>query len=159
METNNQPEEFKKKPNESSSNQGAQNDQNASNDQSAQGDQQTNQDQNAQTPPVPPTADPAPGSDQKTMAIIAYIVFFVPLLTDQKNDPFVKFHVKQSLLLFLAWIAVSVFMVIPIIGWIAGPIAYMGLVVLWVMGLINAINMKKKPIPLIGKLAEQWFKF
>ncbi|MBP6855591.1 MAG: hypothetical protein KBC26_01280 [Candidatus Pacebacteria bacterium] len=28
------------------------------------------------------------------MAIVAYILFFIPLLTDAKNDPFVKYHVK-----------------------------------------------------------------
>lgn len=28
------------------------------------------------------------------MAVVAYILFFIPLLTDAKNDPFVKYHVK-----------------------------------------------------------------
>jgi len=39
------------------------------------------------------------------MAIVAYILFFIPLLTDAKKDPFVKYHVKQGLVIFLAWIS------------------------------------------------------
>ena len=42
------------------------------------------------------------------MAIVALIIFFVPLLTDAKKDPFVKFYVKQGLVLFIGWIAISI---------------------------------------------------
>lgn len=41
------------------------------------------------------------------MAIVAYIIFFIPLLTEAKKDPFVKYHVKQGLVLFIAWIIVG----------------------------------------------------
>ncbi|GAF91940.1 unnamed protein product, partial [marine sediment metagenome] len=40
------------------------------------------------------------------MAIVAYILFFIPLLTDAKNDPFVKYHVKQGLSLFLVAVVI-----------------------------------------------------
>lgn len=40
------------------------------------------------------------------MAIVAYIIFFIPLLTEAKNDPFVKYHVKQGLVLFIGWVIV-----------------------------------------------------
>jgi uncharacterized membrane protein len=42
------------------------------------------------------------------MAIVAYILFFVPLLTESKNDPFVKYHVKQALGLFICGVIVFV---------------------------------------------------
>jgi len=41
------------------------------------------------------------------MAIVAYILFFVPLFTEAKTDPFVKYHVKQGFLLFIWGVAVS----------------------------------------------------
>ncbi|NIR47464.1 hypothetical protein GWO43_04305, partial [candidate division KSB1 bacterium] len=47
------------------------------------------------------------GAHNTAMAIIAYIIFFVPLLTDARDDPFVKYHVKQGLVLFLSWVVVS----------------------------------------------------
>jgi len=93
------------------------------------------------------------------MAIVAYFLFFVPLLTDAKEDPFVKFHVKQSLLLVLAMVASAVVGIVPIIGWVIALIAPIVIFVLWIMGLINAIGGKMTPVPLIGQFAEQWFKF
>jgi uncharacterized membrane protein len=54
-------------------------------------------------------------------------------------------------MIFLAGI---VFCWIPFLGWIAG----IALFVFWIMGLISAINGEKKEIPLIGKLAQDWFK-
>ena len=38
------------------------------------------------------------------MAVVAYLIFFIPLLTDAKDDPYVKFHTKQGVVLFIAWV-------------------------------------------------------
>ena len=88
------------------------------------------------------------------MAIVAYILFFVPLLTDAKNDPFVKYHVKQGLVLFLAWVAVSV---ASMIIWMLS-ILNIGLLVLLVLGILNAVHGKEEPLPLIGQYSSH-FKF
>lgn len=87
------------------------------------------------------------------MAIVAYLIFFVPLLTEAKDDPFVKYHVKQGLVLFLAWIALSIFAMVPVIGWVLGPILSLGLLVLMVIGILNAVNGESKELPLIGQYA------
>lgn len=90
------------------------------------------------------------------MAVVAYFIFFLPLLTDDKNDPFVKFHVKQSIVLLVA--AVIVWFLgrfIPYIGWdIIGPIGGLVVFVLWLIGVINAASKKQQPVPLIGKFAD-----
>ena len=96
------------------------------------------------------------------MAVIAYFLFFVPLLTDSKNDPFVKFHVKQGLMLFLLGVAYSILRSFPYIGWMLFwiyPIFTLALLALLIMGVINAANGQTKELPLIGKFATQWFKF
>jgi uncharacterized membrane protein len=87
------------------------------------------------------------------MAVVAYILFFIPLLTDAKDDPFVKFHVKQGFVLFLAG-AVAHILSIPLmfIGWIL----YLGVLVLAVLGIMNAIHHKEEPLPLIGQFAEKF---
>ena len=94
------------------------------------------------------------------MAIVAYIIFFIPLLTDSKNDPFVKFHVKQGLTLFLASIIIwMVVQIIPVIGPLfIGPLLNIAEIVLLIIGIINAANGVEKKLPLIGQFADN-FKF
>jgi uncharacterized membrane protein len=100
------------------------------------------------------------GEKNITMAIVAYFLFFVPLLTESKNDPFVKFHVKQGLLLFiLAIVNMVIGMVISFIWFFIGPIVSLGVFVLWIMGVINAANGKMQPVPVVGQYAEQYLKF
>jgi len=111
-------------------------------------------------PPSPPPAPAAPGgssggSQTKLWAILGYIIpilFFVPLITDAKNDPFAKYHANQQLNLLLYWIAIQIVLpLIPIIGWILLPVAYIIGLIFLIMGLVNAAGDKQKPLPVIGK--------
>lgn len=90
------------------------------------------------------------------MAILAYIFFFVPLLTDAKNDPFVKYHVKQGLLVFIGWIIANVIdWVLPwSLTWIS-TLLYLTVTVLMVMGIMNAAKGEQEPLPVIGQFAKK----
>jgi len=98
------------------------------------------------------------GKKNTTMAILAYIVFFVPLLTDAKKDPFVKYHVKQGLVLCVGYVVEMFIGQIPGIGRIASPLLGIGLFILFIMGVINAANGQEKPLPIVGDFAK-YFKF
>jgi len=55
--------------------------------------------------------------NNKVMALLAYIIFLVPLLA-AKESKFAMFHTNQGLVLFLAAIAVNIVGgIVPIIGW------------------------------------------
>ena len=104
---------------------------------------------------------PVGGNKNTAMAVIAYILFFVPLLTgDAKKDPFVKYHTKQGLVLFLLAVLNN------IIGWILpfylwytiSWIVSLCVLVLLILGIINAVNGKQVPLPIIGKFSDV-FKF
>lgn len=88
------------------------------------------------------------------MAVVAYILFFVPLLTEAKNDPFVKYHVKQGLVLFITWFIVMVIAWLPMV-YMFSWILHIGLFVLFIIGIMNAVNGKEAPLPLIGHLADK----
>jgi uncharacterized membrane protein len=104
------------------------------------------------------TPQPQPETQKKNtgMAIVAYILFFIPLLTESKNDPFVKYHVKQGLGLFIYVVAVSVLSwILPwYLGWIISLLS-LGVFILFIIGVIAASKGEEKPLPLIGKFAEQ----
>ena len=95
------------------------------------------------------------------MAIIAYILFFVPLLTgDAKKDSFVKYHTKQGLVLFLLVVILNVVdRIMPFYLWYSiNWILSLGTLVLLIMGISNAASGKQQPLPIIGKFSDL-FKF
>ncbi|BCX16098.1 MAG: hypothetical protein KatS3mg098_327 [Candidatus Parcubacteria bacterium] len=95
----------------------------------------------------------------KLMAVVAYLLFFVPLLTEDKNDPFVRYHVRQGLGFLIAAILVSVFgTFVPIIGWLLFFPLQLILFVIWIIGVIHALKGEEKPLPIIGKFVENNLK-
>ncbi|MDD4333192.1 MAG: hypothetical protein PHT51_03710 [Patescibacteria group bacterium] len=101
------------------------------------------------------------GKKNTIMAIVAYILFFVPLLTgDAKKDAFVKYHTKQSLVLFLLVVLINVVgWIIPFYFWYTiNWLLSLGTLVLLIIGIANAASGKQQPLPLIGRYADI-FKF
>jgi len=96
--------------------------------------------------------------NEKLLAIIAYFIFFLPLLTESKGNPYVKFHVKQGFVLFLSFAVQTIFGIIPVIGMIAAPILLVINLILLIIGIVNAAKGKQKQLPFIGVLADR-FKF
>jgi len=115
--------------------------------------------------------DPADAEANKVMALLSYIIFFVPLITgDHKKSPFVKFHVNQGTLLFITAIGYSVISSIlrtiiktkeviwgvPVYytpGWLNTVlgILYLPILALLLIGIINVLNKKAIELPVIGK--------
>ena len=96
------------------------------------------------------------------MAVIAYltliglIIAFV--INQEKKEPFTAYHIRQSLGIGLTGFALGAISVIPIIGWLISIIGFFFTVYLWIMGLMNAINQKEKPVPILGEKYEEWFQ-
>ena len=110
-------------------------------------------DQNTNTPPA--------SKPNTAMAVIAYILFFIPLLTgDAKKDVFVKYHTKQGLTLFCLVVLLNVIdWIMPFYFWLTiNWLLSLGTLVLLIIGISNAVGGKQQPLPLIGKYADI-FKF
>ncbi len=88
----------------------------------------------------------------KVMALLSYLglLFLVPLLA-AKDSKFARFHANQGLVLFLAEIVLGVVNVIPVLGCIVSGIGSIAVLVLAILGIINAAQGKAKELPVIGK--------
>ena len=88
------------------------------------------------------------------LAVISYIgpLCLIPYLSKEKDD-FVKFHVKQGLVLFIlemiTWVVVWIF---PFL-WALMNLVSLVWLVFSIIGIINAINKQKRQLPLIGSFA------
>ncbi|WP_284638615.1 DUF4870 domain-containing protein [Paenibacillus silviterrae] len=97
--------------------------------------------------------DAADVQNNKWMAVIGYILFFVPLLV-AKDSRFARYHANQGLLLLLLSIAVNIVLgIIPLIGWLLLPIANLLVLIFAILGIVNAAQGQAKPLPLIGSIA------
>ena len=100
--------------------------------------------------------------ESKRIAVIAYITFIgliiAFVMNNDKKQDFASYHIRQSLGLCITGLALGVIGLIPILGWIINIIGIFVLLYMWIMGLMNAINEKEKPTPILGKKYEEWFK-
>ncbi|EKD46486.1 MAG: hypothetical protein ACD_67C00219G0001 [uncultured bacterium] len=121
--------------------------------------------QEQEAPKETPKKEDADVEQYKAMAIVGYILpvlFFIPLLSEAKNSPFAKFHANQQLNLLLFWlvggIAVMISSFILAITIILIPLAVLlwfafkiSIVVLIILGIINAGKGEMKKLPIIGE--------
>nr|WP_226037274.1 hypothetical protein [Aquibacillus saliphilus] len=91
--------------------------------------------------------------DNKAMGILAYLIFFIPLLA-AKESKFAMYHANQGLTLFLLFVAVNVVgTIIPLLGWLLIiPLGNLLVFVLAIIGIINAAKGEVKQLPMIGKI-------
>lgn len=98
----------------------------------------------------------------KGMAVLGYIgiLCLIPLLA-AKESKFAQFHAKQGLVLFLFEILVGILYAIPgvnVVMFFIGWILYILILILAIMGIVNALGGKYWKMPVFGGLAEK-FKF
>jgi uncharacterized membrane protein len=98
--------------------------------------------------------DPQDVEKNKVMAILAYIIFFIPLIAARESR-FAMFHANQGLVLFLAAVVINIVGgIIPFIGWfLILPFGWIAVLVFAIIGIINASKGETKPLPLIGGIS------
>jgi uncharacterized membrane protein len=82
------------------------------------------------------------------LVIVAYLM--------AKDDPFVKFHIKQGLLLFVGEVAIWMLGMMFWPLWFLLQIVNIFLLVLAVVGIIRASRGEMKELPFIGHLAHNF---
>jgi|SRR3989338_1522614 len=94
------------------------------------------------------------------LATFLSIIGFVIALVTKKDDKYVMFYAKQSLVLFIVFIGVGIARMIliwiPVIGVLINLILSLGLLVLWILSWVYALSGKEKDVPVIGDWARKF---
>lgn len=104
----------------------------------------------------------------KTLSILSYITIIGWLIAYFKSrdlDPksnLVNYHLRQGFGFFIFSFVLNI--ALTIVTSIVPALFFLNyltliLLILWVFGIINAVNDQEKPIPVIGKLFEDKFSF
>ena len=108
------------------------------------------------TPPPPPQSAQSGLSDNAAgaLAYVTVIPAIIFLVAEPYNkNPYIKFHAWQNIFLCIAWFAIGVIGIIPILGWLIFAVGSIALMIAWVLCLINALQGKLFKLPVIGDLA------
>lgn len=94
--------------------------------------------------------------EDRLIAAIGYlgILCLVPLLL-KKNSAFAQHHGKQGLVLLLAWVVLWIGNIIPVLGQIVWFLGSIALLVLVILGMVNALQGKMWEMPFFGSFAKQ----
>ncbi|MFK5879417.1 MAG: hypothetical protein QM478_07960 [Flavobacteriaceae bacterium] len=98
--------------------------------------------------------------NEKSAAIISYFwwigLLIAFIMNNKSRSYFASFHIRQSIGLSILSFFIGLISQSGII--IVTQILFLGLFVLWAIGLLGAIKGETKPIPLVGDLFQDWFK-
>jgi len=119
-------------------------------------------------PVTPPVAPASSGAEDRTVAILTYVTiigFIIAIVMHgSKKTALGSFHLRQGLGLFLTglvvWIPCMIISLIPVVNLVMvllGPAVMIGLFVLWLMGLLAAVNGQQKLMPVMGEYYQKWF--
>lgn len=103
----------------------------------------------------------------KTTAAVSYITLIGWLIsyftTTEGRGSLVRYHLKQSfgILLLSLVLAIAVSIISVIVPSLANilSLAYLLILVLWILGIVNALGEKETPVPVVGKMFEGAFGF
>jgi uncharacterized membrane protein len=115
---------------------------------------------------APAAAAPAQGMTDNVAGMLAYITIIPAIIflvvAPYNRNRFIRFHSWQNIFFAIAWcvlwMALSIFVHIPIFGWLSiliSPLILLGGFIIWVVLLIKANQGQMFKLPMIGDMAEK----
>lgn len=99
---------------------------------------------------------------ERTIAIVAYITFIGLIIAWNKNkknpSAFASFHIKQMLGICCVGLLLFLLGLVPKFGQYFYTIGMLFVVLLWVLGLLNAVNGEEKKLLGLSNYFQKWFK-
>ena len=99
--------------------------------------------------------------DPKIMSVLAYLTIVGWLAALVLNNPkreLVSFHLRQGLGVLLLFILSGFAMSVPVAGQLVGAAGYLLTFLLWLIGILGAIEGEEKVVPILGEQFQEWFK-
>ena len=90
--------------------------------------------------------------DKRTTDVVAYLTWvglIIAFVAEDRERS--RFHLNQSLVIWLAGTICGILARVPLVGWIIGAVGGLFCAVCWFIGIINAVQGVEKEVPLLGQ--------
>jgi len=100
--------------------------------------------------------DPKDVADNKLMAALSYVGFLVlvPLLA-KKDSKYAQEHAKQGVVLVIAYVALMIIGIVPILGWFVSFFGGLVLLVLDIIALVKCLQGEFWEVPVLGQYRKE----
>jgi len=96
----------------------------------------------------------------KTIAIISYITIIgwivAMVLNNKERSSLGNFHIRQALGIHLMFVLAK--MLPFVLGGAISGFLFFATLTLLIIGILDAVGEKEKPLPIIGEQFQEWFK-
>ena len=97
----------------------------------------------------------------KSMAVISYITFIGTIvafvMNQNKRNSFASFHIRQTIGIWVVALVVNFLQRFSHFSWLDILLSLL-VFVLWIIGLIGAIQGEERRVPLLGDQFQDWFR-
>lgn len=97
-----------------------------------------------------------PTQSERNIAALCYIFFVIGYFTKEKDSTYVKFHMQQSLALLVVAVLLAFVNIIPILGQLVYLVGSIAVIVIFFIGIGNALGGRQHKLPLIGDFSDNF---
>lgn len=91
--------------------------------------------------------------NKRTTDVVAYLTWVGLIIALVAGDRYEsRFHLNQSLVIWLAGTVLGMVAWVPLLGWLIGAVGGLFCAVCWFIGIVNAIQGVEKEVPLLGQI-------
>ncbi|MCI8714523.1 MAG: hypothetical protein HFF66_01815 [Oscillospiraceae bacterium] len=91
--------------------------------------------------------------NKRTTDVVAYLTWVGLIIALVAGDRYEsRFHLNQSLVIWLAGTVLGMVAWVPLLGWLIGAVGSLFCVICWFIGIVNAIQGVEKEVPLLGQI-------
>ena len=91
--------------------------------------------------------------NKRTTDVVAYLTWVGLIIALVAGDRYEsRFHLNQSLVIWLAGTVLGMVAWVPLLGWLIGAVGSLFCVICWFIGIVNAIQGVEKEVPVLGQI-------
>ncbi len=88
------------------------------------------------------------------LAVLLSVVGFIIALLAKREDKYVMFYAKQSLIIFFSLVIAAGIEIVPLVGEFVSIVLWVIFISVWIVALVNSLSGKEKETPIIGHYAK-----